>query len=81
MEATDYSLSYIESPQSVFTEEDVTNRPDKGPSPFLTMESIKVDTKEVASRFGLAVRGRTSVRYRFGSPFSSKRLWFVDTVL
>ena len=25
--------------------------------------------------------GRTSVRYRFGSPFSSKRLWFVDTVL
>ena len=22
-----------------------------------------------------------SVRYRFGSPFSSKRLWFVDTVL
>ena len=34
------------------------------------------------SRFGLAVRlvsGRTSVRYRFGSPFSSKRLWFVDT--
>ena len=23
----------------------------------------------------------TSVRYRFGSPFSSKRLWFVDTVL
>ena len=38
------------------------------------------------SRFGLAVRrslvsGRTSVRYRFGSPFFSKRLWFVDTVL
>ena len=39
------------------------------------------------SRFGLAVRcyrlvsGRTSVRYRFGSPFSSKRLWFVDIVL
>ena len=27
------------------------------------------------------VSGRTSVRYRFGSPFSSKRLWFVDTVL
>ena len=26
------------------------------------------------------VSGRTSVRYRFGSPFSSKR-WFVDTVL
>ena len=25
--------------------------------------------------------GRTSVRYRFGSPFFSKRLWFVDTVL
>ena len=33
------------------------------------------------SLFGLAVIGRTSVRYRFGSPFSSKRLWFVDTVL
>ena len=32
--------------------------------------------------FGLAllVSGRTSVRYRFGSPFSSKKL-FVDTVL
>ena len=27
------------------------------------------------------VSGRTSVRYRFGSLFSSKRLWFVDTVL
>ena len=27
------------------------------------------------------VSGRTLVRYRFGSPFSSKRLWFVDTVL
>ena len=26
------------------------------------------------------VSGRTSVRYRFGCPFSSKRLWFVDTV-
>ena len=24
------------------------------------------------------VSGRTSVRYRFGSPFSSKKLWFVD---
>ena len=40
----------------------------------------------IVSRFGLAVRrrlvsGRTSVRYHFGSPFSSKRLWFVDTVL
>ena len=36
------------------------------------------------SRIGLAVRlvsGRSSVRYRFGSPFPSKRLWFVDTVL
>ena len=32
------------------------------------------DTVDVTS-------GRTSVRYRFGSPFSSKRLWFVDTVL
>ena len=29
----------------------------------------------------MRVSGRTSVRYRFGSPFSSKRLWFVDTVL
>ena len=40
--------------------------------------------KHQVSRFGLAVRlvsGRTSVRYRFGSPFSSKRLWFVNTVL
>ena len=27
------------------------------------------------------VNRRTSVRYRFGSPFSSKRLWFVDTDL
>ena len=27
------------------------------------------------------VSGRTSVRNRFGSLFSSKRLWFVDTVL
>ena len=26
----------------------MTNRPDKGPSHFLTMESIKADTKEVA---------------------------------
>ena len=30
---------------------------------------------------GTMVSGRTSVRYRFGTPFSSKRLWFVDTVL
>ena len=29
------------------------------------------------------VSRRVSVRYRFGfgSPFSSKRLWFVDTIL
>ena len=27
------------------------------------------------------VSGRTSVQYHFSSPFSSKRLWFVDTVL
>ena len=27
------------------------------------------------------VSGRTSVDYRLGSPFSSERLWFVDTVL
>ena len=37
------------------------------------------------SWFGLAedvklVSGRTSVQYHFSSPFSSKRLWFVDTV-
>ena len=44
-------------------------------------------SSQFVSRFGLAVRryrlvsGRTSVRYRFGSPFSSKRLWFVDAVL
>ena len=40
----------------------------------------------MVSRFGLAVGVRlvsrwTSVRIRFGSPFSSGRLWFVDTVL
>ena len=34
----------------------------------------------LVSRLGLAVSRRTSVRYRFGSPFSSKGLWFVDTV-
>ena len=34
-----------------------------------------------ALALGCMVSGRTSVRYRFGSPFSSKRLWFVDTVL
>ena len=35
------------------------------------------------SRFGLAVMRsrRAAARFRFGSPFSSKRLWFVDTVL
>ena len=36
------------------------------------------------NRFGLAVRlvSRTaSARFRFGSPFSSERLWFVHTVL
>jgi len=37
-------------------------------------------------RFGLAVsrwagKGRTSVRYRFSSPFSSERLWFVDSLV
>ena len=35
--------------------------------------------KQLCYKPGLS--GRTSVRYRFGSPFSSKRLWFVDTVL
>ena len=42
-----------------------------------------LDSSAAVSRFGLAVRlvsGRTSVRSRFGSPFSSKRLWFGDTV-
>ena len=33
------------------------------------------------SRFGLAVSRRTSVRYRFGSHFSSKLLWFVDSLV
>ena len=48
--------------------------------------SLSVCLSVFVSRFGLAVKrlrlvsGRTSVRYRFGSPFSSKRLWFVDTV-
>ena len=27
------------------------------------------------------ISGRTSVGYRFGSPFSSKRLWFVDSLM
>ena len=27
------------------------------------------------------VSGRTTVGYRFGSPFSSKRLWFVDSLV
>ena len=27
------------------------------------------------------VSRRTSVRFRFGSPFSSKRLWFVDSLV
>ena len=30
---------------------------------------------------GKALGGGTSVRFRFGSPFSSEREWFVDTVL
>ena len=37
------------------------------------------DISYAVRRFGLAVR--TSVRYRFGSLFTSKRLWFVDAVL
>ena len=47
-----------------------------GPCPFLTHSFL---SSFFVSRFGLAVRryglvsGRTSVRYRFGSPFSSKR--------
>ena len=37
----------------------------------------------VLTRFQLCVlvSGRTSARFRFGSPFLSKRLWSVDTVL
>ena len=39
--------------------------------------------RERESRFGLAVRRsrRSAARFRFGFPFSSKKLWFVDTVL
>ena len=39
--------------------------------------------RERESRFGLAVRRsrRAAARFRFGFPFSSKKLWFVDTVL
>ena len=40
-------------------------------------EWLARSTTTLASRFGLAVRlvsGRTSVRYRFGSPFSSKKV-------
>ena len=36
----------------------------------------------VAQRYGVRLLSRrTSVRFRFGSPFSSERLWFVDTVI
>ena len=37
--------------------------------------SSRLPTKDRCSRV------ESSVRYRFGSPFFSKRLWFVDTVL
>ena len=48
--------------------------------------SLMISADVNVSRFGLAVRrrlvrGRILVRCRFGSPFSTKRLWFVDTVL
>ena len=47
-------------------------------------DPVPCDSSEPVWPSGKGVRlvsGRTSVRYRFGSPFSSKRLWFVDTVL
>ena len=39
-----------------------------------------VDTKRELHKAVIS-DSKTSVRYRFGSPFSSKRLCFVDTVL
>ena len=64
-------------------------------SPSLIVLRVSVTIKQHRNklrvqvrRFGLAVikgvrliSGRTSVRFRFGSPFSSKRLWFVDIIL
>ena len=45
-------------------------------SPFNSRERV------LAQRQGVSlVSRRTSVRICFGSPFSSERLWFVDTVL
>ena len=51
--------------------------------PAFTRFGEREPERERESRFGLAVRHsrRAAARFRFGSPFSSKRLWFVDTVL
>ena len=56
---------------------------DTGQDLFKLKASQKVACKPVwpSGKAFRLVSGRTSVRYRFGSPFSSKRLWFVDTVL
>ena len=53
------------------------------PVTLLLLVSGRGNQRERESWFGLAVRrSRTAAaRFRFGSPFSSKRLWFVDTVL
>ena len=56
-------------------------------SPSLISLMVSVDVKHhvylfSVSRLGPAVRlvsRRTSARYRFGSPFSSKGLWFIET--
>ena len=51
-----------------------------GWSPFrVVWLSLQVSLSPV-NQFGLAVSRGTLVQYCFGSPFSSKRLWFVDTV-
>ena len=46
----------------------------EGPGP-------KTDCVLTRFQFCVLVSGRTSARFRFGSPFLSKRLWSVDTVL
>ena len=51
----------------------------------INVVNVKLCTREPVWPSGKAllrlVSGRTSVRYRFDSPFSSERLWFEDTVL
>ena len=48
----------------------------------VTVTEVERCKEEVESeQRPITLSGRTSVRYRFGSPFSSKRWWFVDTVL